>query len=203
MHILLYVFCAVCVFSAVSFVVAMPFERSFSLSELDNLEILVLASFLFVTVRFFKRNVLEELTFWLCLKRYAFISSFTVILFLALNCVFLMVLLSEKGEIGRSDLFEYLDFKYFLFSGVYIFVLYAFSPLPTLAWFQNFKDDVKEDIRKSEGKEKNTQSTSDQSDFYTDSEGKTKADSVNIDAVDLDSINEDSSEAASFNSDKK
>lgn len=180
MHVFLYAFSVVfCVLGVAAFIFG-PFETGFSLNELDNLELLGFACFVFVMVRFFKRSKSVGLSVWLRLKRYVFISALVTAFYSTIFAFVLMSLLHSHGELGISDLNANSDFQYFSFCILYLLSLYAFTPLPKLSWMS--KDTEKQgSIEKPDAEPASANSTEEKADFFTDSTGNTRADSMNAD----------------------
>lgn len=173
MRVILYGLTVIFTLLALLAVLIGPFENRFDLNELDNFEIVIQIVFLLITVRFFKRSKSQGIAFWPRLKSYCFISTFLSIIFLAFTALALMLILDQEGEIGRSDLIKLPDFQYFIFSGVYLLALHAFTPLPKL---NLIKKTVKKD--KSKNSDANWLET-DQTNFLTDSSDNTRTDSMN------------------------
>ena len=172
MRVLLYGLTAIFTLAAILVVLIGPFEGRFDLNELDNLELVVQIVFVLITVRFFKRSKSEGIAFWPCLKSYCFISTFLSILFLAAIALAFLMLLKQEGEIGRSDLYRLPDFKYFLFSGLYLLVLHAFTPLPKLNL-------IKKTVKKQDSENNDSDwLESDHANFFADSAGNTRTNSM-------------------------
>lgn len=175
MRVLLYVFSFVfCVLGVVALLIE-PFmdeanadSFNFSLNELDNLEILVVLAFIFVTVRFFKRSKSEEFSVWLRLKSYVFISALVGVFYISIFAFILGMVLEDQGDIGISDLNEFGDLQYFSFCLLYLISLYAFAPLPKLGWFsKGVKKESEPEVKKE------AEPVSEPTDFFTDSSGNT------------------------------
>lgn len=173
MRVLLYGLTAIFTLLAVLVVLVGPFEGRFSLNELDNLELIVQILFVLITARFFKRSKSEGKSFWSHLKSYCFVSTFLSIVFLAFTVLALWVILEQEGEIGRSDLNALPDFEYFLFSGLYLLALHAFTPLPKLHLIKNT-------VKKQDSKNNDSDwLESDQANHSADSAGNTRTNSMN------------------------
>ena len=180
MRVLLYVFSFVfCVLGVIALLIE-PFmgeanADSFNLSfnELDNLEILVILAFIFVTVRFFKRSKSEGISVWLRLKSYVFISALVGVFYISIFAFILGMVLEDQGDIGISDLNEFGDLQYFSFCLLYLIALYAFAPLPKLGWFSKL---VKKESEPEVNKE--AEPVSEPTDFFTDSSGNTHSETT-------------------------
>ena len=173
MRALLYGLTAIFTLLAVLVVLMGPFEGRFSLNELDNLELIVQILFVLITARFFKRSKSEGKSFWSHLKSYCFISTFLSIIFLAFTTFMLFILIEQKGEIGRSDLYGLPDFQYFIFSSVYLLTLHAFTPLPKLNL-------IKKTVKKQDSENIDSDwLESDQANHSADSAGNTRTNSMN------------------------
>lgn len=170
MRALLYLFATLLSIFSVLYVFVLPFEDSFSLNELDNLELLVVIAFIGASIRLFVRGKMEGLSVWQRIRHYALVSvvanAFSSLVYMS----FLMALLYQRGELGISDAEAYDDFTFFASSIFYILALYAFTPLPKLAWFSKKKASNDE------------LEVPQQADFFTDSTGNTRADSINEDS---------------------
>lgn len=189
MKILLYVFSFVFCISVVLDILTTPFSDessdalfSFSLYELDNLEALVILTFIFVTVRFFRRSKAEGVRLWLCLKSYVFVSAVSVMFLSTIYLIVIMLVMIDRGEIGPSIFDENSDLLYFSDAIFSILALYAFAPLPKLVWLQKIR-----------GKQEEVVSEPEQRNDFTNSEKG---------SVDSNIYEADSSHSSSFNSDK-
>ena len=172
MRVLLYGLTGVLTLLAILTIMIGPFENRFDLNELDNFEIVIQIVFILITVRFFKRSKSEGIAFWPRLKSYCFISTFLSILSLAFTALALILILEQEGEIGRSDLYGLPDFEYFLFSGLYILALHAFTPLPKLNL-------IKKTVKKQDSENNDSDwLESDQANFFADSAGNTRTNSM-------------------------
>ncbi|RBO83479.1 hypothetical protein [Marinomonas aquiplantarum] len=189
MRVLLYVFSfIVCVLTVLD-VLTTPFYDessdaifSFSLNELDNLEAVVILTFIFVTVRFFRRSKAEGVTLWPCLKSYVFVSAVSVAFSSIIYLLVLMLVMFDRGEISLSVFDEHSDLQYFSNAIFTMLALYAFAPLPKLGWLQ-----------KMSGKQEEVVSEPDQSNDFTHSEKG---------SVDSNMNETDSSHSSSFHLDK-
>ena len=180
MRVILYGLSAICTLSAVLFVLVVPFEGNFDLNELDTLELLVLAFFVLVSVRFFKRRKQEGITLWSRIKSYCSVSIFLSLLALALGCIALVIALDKERELGASDLTLSLELTYFTFSMAYILTLYAFTPLPKISWFSN-SESGQIPLVASEAPKDNSTATTEDNVFFTDSTGSTYTSSTYAD----------------------
>ena len=180
MRVLLYWLTALFTLAAVLFVLVIPFDKKFDLNELDNLELLVLAAFILVSIRFFKRSQLEGIALWSRIKSYCFISAFLSILCLAIACLVLVAFIVNKREISISDLALSLEITYFLFSIIYVFTLYAFTPLPKISWLSNKDNESSKPVTAEASKDKWTEASKDDV-SYTDSTGSSHTDFMNTD----------------------
>lgn len=164
-------------FVGLYFLFYLPFDGNLSLNELDNLELLSFFLFVVVLRRFFVRSGAVGESFREIVTRYVVISAGTAAFYLTVSCL-LLVFVSKKEQLGVSD-FQKDDFYLFFFI-VYLVALYALTPLPKIAWIQAIKDDYNAEMKKVEEKEK-LKAAEEQVDFFTDSEGNTRADSMNAD----------------------
>lgn len=164
-------------FVSLYFLFYLPFDGNLSLNELDNLELLGFFLFVVVLRRFFVRSGSVGESFSEIVTRYVVISAGAAAFFLTVSCL-LLVLVSKKEQLSVSDFQK--DDIYLVFFVVYLVALYALTPLPKIAWIQAIKDDYNAEMKKVEEKEK-LKAAEDQVDFFTDSEGNTRAESMNTD----------------------
>ncbi|MCV2402935.1 hypothetical protein OFY17_08585 [Marinomonas sp. C2222] len=163
----LYVFTLLFFILCAFFIFYTPFEDSLNISELDNLELLVVVIFIGVSIRFFIRSKMEGLSVWQRIRHYVLVSIVANAVSSLIYMSYLITLLYQRGEFGISDAEAYDDFTFFASSIFYILALYAFTPLPKLSWL-------------SKKKVSNDESEAPlQADFFTDSTGNTHADSIN------------------------
>ncbi len=159
------------------FLFYLPFDGNLSLNELDNLELLGFFLFVIVLRRFFVRSGSVGESFSEIVTRYVVISAGAAAFFLTVSCL-LLVLASKKEQLSVSDFQK--DDIYLVFFVVYLVALYALTPLPKLGWIP--KDAKKHDSAKVQETEPATaDSTEDKTDFFTDSTGNTRADSIYAD----------------------
>lgn len=159
------------------FLFYLPFDGNISLNELDNLELLGFFLFVIVLRRFFVRSGSVGESFSEIVTRYVVISAGAAAFYLTVSCL-LLIFVSKKEQLGVSD-FQKNDF-YLVFFIVYLVALYALTPLPKIAWIQAIKDDYNAEMKKAEEEEK-LKAAEEQVDFFTDSAGNTRADSMNAD----------------------
>ncbi|WP_417436858.1 hypothetical protein [Idiomarina abyssalis] len=175
MRFFLYVFSFVfCVFGVVGLLISPFIDESntdsfnFSFNELDHLEILVILTFVFTTIRFFKRSKSEGVSVWLGLKRYVFISAVIFVFYMSIFFFIFVALLQSQGDIAISDLDLYADLQYFSFCLLYLVCLYGFAPLPKLGWFSKVvKKESDPEVKKE------AEPVLETTDFFTDSSENT------------------------------
>lgn len=177
MSLLIIFFTVLLCFVSLYFLFYLPFDESLSLNELDNLELLGFFLFIVVLRRFFVRSGSVDKSFSEIVTSYVVISAGAAAFFLTVSCL-LLVLASKKEQLSVSDFQK--DDIYLVFFVVYLVALYALTPLPKIGVIQAFKDDFKAEMKKAEEKEK-LKPTVKQADFFTDSAGNTRAESMNAD----------------------
>lgn len=164
-------------FVSLYFLFYLPFDGSLSLNELDNLELLGFFLFVIVLRRFFVRSGSVGESFSEIVTRYFVISAGAAAFYLTVACL-LLVFDFKKEQLSVSD-FQKDDF-YLVFYIVYLVALYALTPLPKIAWVS--RDDKKHDSAKVQETEPASEdSVEEKADFFTDSTGNTRADSMNTD----------------------
>lgn len=155
----------------------MPFDGNLSFSELDNLELLGFFLFIVVLRRFFVRSGSVGESFSEIVTRYVVISAGAAAFFLTVSCL-LLVFASKKEQLGVSDFQK--DDLYLVFFVVYLVAIYALTPLPKIAWI--LRDDKKHNsVEIQETEPASEAPIEEKTDFFTDSTGNTRADSMNAD----------------------
>lgn len=155
----------------------LPFDGNLSLNELDNLELLGFFLFVIVLRRFFVRSGSVDKSFSEIVTSYVVISAGAAAFFLTVSCL-LLVLASKKEQLSVSDFQK--DDIYLVFFVVYLVALYALTPLPKLGLMS--KDVKKPDpVDDQEAEPASKDPTENKADFFTDSTGNTRAESMNTD----------------------
>jgi hypothetical protein len=164
-------------FVSLYFLFYLPFDGNLSLNELDNLELLGFFLFIVVLRRFFVRSGSVGESFSEIVTRYVVISAGAAAFYLTVSCL-ILVLISKKEQLSVSDFQK--DDIYLVFFVVYLVALYALTPLPKLAWIS--KDAKNSDsVDGQEAEPAPEAPIEEKTDFFTDSTGNTRADSMNTD----------------------
>ena len=107
-------------------------EDAVGISELDVIEIGLLATFLLVIWRFFKRGRQLCWSWWRLTRRFVFVVAVTFLVLSLIEYLIILIELFDKGSIGVDFMNRHNDLTVFLATIVILLAIYAGAPLPNL-----------------------------------------------------------------------
>lgn len=125
-------FSAFITLTAILGILLMPFENGLGLADIDNLEIITLFLFSFVSVRHFIRGRQNKISIWKLLSQYSQYATLTFLCVSLILSVGVAIVAIDKGVLNSGDLVLGQDIFYFGFTSVFIIALFSAAPVNML-----------------------------------------------------------------------